>query len=312
MEKLLKILNEYIDYLNAQNYSKNTLHTIYYDIKIFICWLDKKNITEFNQVNYSVLFEYQEYLTSHKSRLSKKTFAVGTQKRKLIYLKSFFKYLVQSGVLMKNPAVNIILPCPPETFRWTLLTIREIKKLLLSFDLNDPLEYRNRTILELFYSSGVRASELCNLKLNDIDYKNNFIKIEQGKGANDRVDPVCSRVLELVRYYVENIRKLFNPVIENVFVTCTGKNKLKPIYLEVMTAKAAENCGLKKRITPQCLRIASATHMLKNGADIRYVQQFLGHKVIDSTMRYLKLDKTELKKVHTLTHPRGKKEGVKK
>ena len=305
MTELYEHLENYLKSLAVQNYSVRTLKALKVDLSVFIRWLEEKNINDFSRITYRLLFKYQEHLSKVKSDFTKQNLSIGTQSRKLIYIRSFFKFLVKSGVLLNNPASKIELPRKPESIRWALLSVNDIKKLILINDINDPLGCRNRAIIEMFYSTAIRATELVNLKTDDIRFNENLIVINSGKGNKDRVLPVSNAALEWTKKYIENFRIPINA--ENAgkyaFLTNQGR-KLRILALQIMVNGLAEKCGLKKKITPQCLRIASATHLLKNGADIRYVQEFLGHTTINSTMRYLHFDKSELKRAHTLSHPR--------
>ncbi len=313
MDELKKHIQNYLDYLKAKNYAARTLENRFFEMNFFMNWLKKKNIYALSGIKSSVILNYQAYLSRARSELTKKNYMPSTQMKKLSDIKEFFKYLVITDVLLTNPARNIIMPKDQKIIKWELLSLYNIKKILLTIDLSNPLFYRDRAIIEILYTTGMRASELCNLKIADIDYQNNYIRINSGKGNIDRVTPVCVRALEFTRNYIENFRKEYvcPQSGEYLFLSWRGK-KMDKGALGQMIKLHTRKALIEKKITPHCFRVTSATHMLKNGADVRYIQQMLGHKKIDTTMQYLKLEKSELKRVHTAAHPREKREKQRK
>lgn len=304
MVELAQYVNDYLNYLSIKNYSQLTIKEYRYELNYFLRWLNEKKLLLVSQLTYEVLLEYQGYLNKCISSNTHKNLSSTTQGKKLTVIRELFKYIVKIDVLLFNPAQKLKLPKEQNTIYWSLLTLGNIRKILLNPNLALPIGYRDRTILEVLYSTGVRASELCNLKLNDIDYINNTILIK-GKGNKERIVPICDRALKFIKEYINRIRKSYITVKSKqyIFLTYQG-NKLSKISLAKVIKFHAKKCGLKKKVSPICFRIACATHLLKNGADIRYVQQLLGHAKIDTTMRYLRLDKSELKKIHSRTHPR--------
>ena len=305
MDELEKHLQNYVDYLRTKKYSERTIAGYSIEIKLFFKWLKKKNIYKLSEIKSITIQDYQAYLSSAQSSQTKKNYPPSTQRRKLLDLKVFFKFLVKTDAAISEPSKNIVLPAKQKNFKWNLLSLYNIKKILLSIDLSKPLFYRDRTIIEILYTTGMRASEICNLKIGDIDYKSNYIKINSGKGNIDRFVPACSRALDFTLTYIEKYRNKF--VKQNsydfIFLSCTGEKLTKHTILAIIK-KYTLSASLDKNFSPHCFRASAATHMLKNGADIRYIQQLLGHKTIDTTMDYLKLEKSELKRIHTASHPR--------
>jgi len=305
MKNTSEDINNYLDYLGIKNYSSRSIEEYRYELNYFNSWLKEKNIISIDNISYQELLDYQAHLSHTKSKFTKKKLSSGTQIKKLIVIKEFFKYLIRTDIIFYNPAGKIKLPRDQESLRWSILSKSNIKKLLLAPDLKTVSGYRNRTILEILYTTGMRATELCNLKIEDIDYENNIIHIHAGKGNKDRSVPACDRALRYLKHYINKIRNHYANKKSGsyIFISWYG-NQIGRDTLKRLTKHYAEKCELKKAVTSQCFRIACATHMLKNGADIRYIQQLLGHSVIDTTMKYLKLEKSELKKIHNRTHPR--------
>ena len=312
MDELEKHLQNYVDYLRTKNYSMRTINGFFSEIKFFLNWLKTKNIYQLSGIKPDIIQDFQAYLSRAQSQRTNKNYSPATQARKLGGVSVFFQYLVKTDVLLSNPARNIQLPKEQKIIKWNLISLYNIKKILLSIDLSNPLFYRNRAIIEILYTTGMRASELCNLKISDIDYENNYIRINSGKGNADRIVPVCDRALDFTRNYIENHRKNYvkNYSGDYIFLTRRGKKFNKQMLGEIIKFHTSEAL-IEKKISPHCFRVTAATHMLKNGADVRYIQQMLGHKKIDTTIHYLKLEKSELKRVHTSSHPREtlKKQG---
>ena len=300
-------LQNYLQFLSAKKFSPKTIKAIGIDLKYFIKWLVKKNITDISQINYQILFDYQEHLSICKSNLTGRSLAISTQARKLVYVRGLFNYLVKTDVILCDPAKKINLPRKPETIRWALLSTSDIRKIFLLFDLNTAIGCRNRAIMELLYTTGMRSGELCNLRLNDIEYENNIIRINAGKGNKDRAVPACGRALRFTEQYIKNIRQEFviNKSKDYIFLSHRGW-PLRNAQLTVLLHSCGKKANLKKLVTPQSFRIACATHMLKNGADVRYIQKLLGHTSIDTSIQYLRLEKSNLKKAHSESHPREK------
>ena len=307
MDEFKKHLQNFIDYLRVKNYSKRTIEDYSFELNLFFSWLNKKNIRFISEINKFVILDYQAYLSITQSELTKKNFSASTQMNKLIKIKLFFSFLVKADILLNNPARNIKIPSRPQIIKWNLLSLRNIKKILTSIDISNPLFYRDRAIIEILYTTGIRASELCNLKIEDIDYQNNYIRINSGKCNIDRFVPACPGSLEFIKNYIEKYRKNYMRKFSGDYIFLSNKGlKLSKEILGKIIKKHTAPVLTEKKISAHCFRVSAATHMLKNGADIRYIQQFLGHKKIDMTIRYLKLEKSELKRVHSASHPREK------
>jgi len=309
MDELEKHLQNYIDYLKVKNYAKRTVEEYSIELNLFINWLKINNIYELPAVNSNVIQNYQAYLSRTQYKRARKNYSPSTQMKKLVRIKDFFKFLVKTNILPSNPARNIVLPNEQKIIKWELLSLYNLKKVLLSIDLSNPLFYRDRAIIEILYTTGMRASELCNLKISDLDYQKNYIRINSGKGNIDRFVPACSRALEFTRNYIEKYRNKYLKIKSGdyIFLSFKGAKFSKETLGKTIKPHIAA-ASTEKHFSAHCFRVSSATHMLKNGADVRYIQQFLGHKRIDTTMHYLKLEKSELKRIHISSHPREKPE----
>jgi len=228
-----------------------------------------------------------------------------SQARFISSIKSYYKFLLIEGYIKNSPAellaspkVGIKIP--------VVLSIEEINKLIKSIDLSSKHGERNRTIIETIYSCGLRVSELINLKISNIFFKDNFLKII-GKGNKERLCPIGNKTLNYLKTYIDNIR---NHSISNeqdsdiVFLNNRG-SRLSRVMIFLMMKKYAELSGIKKNISPHTLRHSFATHLIDGGADLRAIQEMLGHQSITTTEIYTHLDKEYLRSNIISYHPRS-------
>lgn len=232
-----------------------------------------------------------------------------SQARILSGVKAFYKYLVFEELIQNDPTVLIEGPKLGRKLPDTL-SYFEIEKLLEAIDLSAPEGARNRALLEMLYSCGLRVSELVNLKIDNIHFDVGFVRVV-GKGNKERLVPIGRDALKYVRIYLEEVRgkpphksaqKGFEPY---VFLNRNGK-KLTRVMVFIIIKKIARQIGLKKMISPHTFRHSFATHLIEGGADLRAVQEMLGHESITTTEIYTHLDRDYLKQVIVEFHPRGK------
>ena len=230
-----------------------------------------------------------------------------TRNNYLKVVKSFCDFLKTEGYIARNPAKDISYARTPQLLPRTVLTVREIKKLLKAPDIHTPLGYRDRTILEVLYSTGIRRAELLDLKPNDIDYEKGFLKVERGKGGRGRVVPIG----KIACRYIENYIKLVRIDLcrgkgsDHLFLSLRG-NRLSEPALKHLINKYTRKARLKKRVSPHVFRHTCATHLVRSKANIRCVQEILGHKSLDTTQKYTQITITDLKEAHACCHPREK------
>ncbi|MBP7652585.1 tyrosine-type recombinase/integrase [Candidatus Dependentiae bacterium] len=297
-------LNEYIEYLQSLNYVQATIKGRKLRLLKFIDWLNENKFAGKN-LNVEIIEKYKDYLI-HKPNenfKSKKNIAVSTQIRRLIYIKQFCLFLVKTGVLLHNPVSLIKYPKVYYKIKWKLITDEQLAEKIKNYELNSPEDYRNLAIVKLLYSSGMRAAELVYVELADIDYETEFVRIRQAKGGKERVEPISADTVKTLKNYVENHRPaLINHLSKNfLFVSGAGGILTNPALSRYIQKV------IGKEYTAHCLRVACSTHMMKYGADIRFVQQQLGHTSLNSIEPYIRLEKSELKKIHTQTHPAEKR-----
>lgn len=221
-----------------------------------------------------------------------------------VHLKVFFRWLAINGQLVMDPAEPLLAPRPDQTLPETLHA-RAVAMLLDSVDPSAPLGRRDRTILELFYSSGLRLSELCGLRFEMMDLEDGFLRIT-GKGNKTRVVRVGSKALEAIADYLAHERPelVTKRTSSHLFLSVRG-TALSPDRVRQIVKERAKSAGIEQTVYPHLLRHSFATHLLEGGADLRVIQELLGHADIATTEIYTHVDRQRLKSVHQRFHPRG-------
>ncbi|MEI6176825.1 MAG: tyrosine recombinase [Verrucomicrobiota bacterium] len=221
-----------------------------------------------------------------------------------VHLKIFFRWLVAKGKLEMDPAEPLLAPRPDQTLPETLHA-REVEKLLVSIDPATPLGRRDRAILELFYSSGLRLSELCGLRMEMMDTEEGFLRIT-GKGNKTRVVRVGSKALDAIADFMTNERPglVGKRTTSHLFLSVRG-TALSPDRVRQIVKERAKFAGIDQNTYPHLLRHSFATHLLEGGADLRVIQELLGHADISTTQIYTHVDRKRLKSIHKRFHPRG-------
>ena len=291
-------LETFKDYLlSEKGVSANTIDAYNQDLKAFFLWMDAKSkiLSKITHRDISdFLMEYKKKGKGH---------ATSSISRMLATLKIFFRYMLSEGHLKKDPAYLIQFPKGwnrlPE-----VLTVEEIKK-LLEIPSKKGSGIRNRTILELLYASGLRVSEVIKLKVNQVDLQVGYLRT-MGKGSKERIVPISPVTIERIKRYLKEVRpKLLKAKdCEFLFLTRLGKEFTRQGLWKLIKA-CARSSGLSKEIHPHTFRHTFATHLLQGGADLRSVQEMLGHASISTTQIYTHLDKSYLQKIHRQFHPRG-------
>ncbi|WP_457551885.1 site-specific tyrosine recombinase/integron integrase [Desulfobacula sp.] len=297
------ILDKFIDTLNAEKgYSVHTCRAYRSDIFDFIQFVvarqdAKDNIAEklfwekMNTLDKTVIRNYLARLV--KSGKKKRTIA-----RKLSALKAFFDYLVKSGQIRVNPAETIPFPKLEKTIP-QFLSIDDIVRLLDSIEIKTWFDRRNLAMFETFYSTGMRVSEMEGLNIEDIDFKSQMIKVF-GKGSKERVVPVGKRALNAIKEYRASLKENFIPVFLNKNFTRISSRSIRRLL-----DKIVRDCQLNVPVSPHTLRHSFATHMLDCGADLRGIQEILGHASLSTTQIYTHVSMDRLMQVYDKAHPRS-------
>ena len=277
--------------------SNNSIKSYEYDLILFKKFLiaNKINDTPLNCKPETI----KNYL--YKSFSDKKSIS---QARSISAIKSFFNYLIFEGYIKDSPISNIESPKQEKKLP-KVLTEEEIKKLINSIDLNHDFGQRNKTIIEILYGTGIRVSELINLKLSNIFFKENIIKVI-GKGNKERFVPLGEIASNELKIYINNRNrlKIDSKSSDILFLNRYGRGLTRSMIFKIISDASKRVC-LDKKISPHTLRHSFATHLIKNGADLRTIQMILGHESITTTEIYTHLDTLHLEEVLKKYHPRG-------
>ena len=288
-----KYIEEFIDYLRFEKkYSENTISSYKRDLNKLNSYLKK----DFTKLTKADIQKYIQNLSKNESS--------NTISRTISSLKSFYKFLEINKYTNTNPLTTII---SPKTARKLpkVLSEEEVNK-LLDINLNNDFDYRNKAMLELMYSSGLRVSELINLTVNDVDLKNSLVRIF-GKGSKERIVPLNDYATEALNNYILYHRpKLFKQKENNyLFLNNHGNQMTRQGFFKTLK-KIAKEKGIKSELSPHTLRHSFATHLLKYGADLRSIQELLGHSDISTTQIYTHITNEMLEKNYHEYHPHGK------
>jgi integrase/recombinase XerD len=309
METLLKSWGEWIE---AQGFAPGSVKDHRQKLQGFLDFLDIEDSERPQGSASPVLESDKKNLSSYQSHLfeiiSKKTgkkLSCNSQINRLTVLKNFYRFLHQTGRIANNPAESIVLPRHPKLIPPVLLKSREMKKLLNTPDLGNPLGFRDRTIMEVFFATGMRLTELTSSAVEDLNFDENIIHIKHAKGQKQRLVPMGESAQNWLQEYLENVRPLLakgsltNAVFLNRF-----SNRIAKSGWQKKLAQYVKISGINKNFTSHCFRHQLATSMLEGGADTRHIQEILGHETLKTTQRYLHVVKAELKRIHRQSHPR--------
>jgi integrase/recombinase XerD len=285
----------------AYNYAK--------DMKMFFEWAAKQDGTQLKELadlTKDLMTAYQEYQYSRHTKQGG-NLKPATQGRRVEAVKRFCEYLVAQERILVDPCAGIRTARQPKRLPRNVLTEREMRRLLSAADLSSHVGVRNRAMLEFLYGTGVRNSELRNLKVEDVDLKEGWLRIAAGKGGKERIVPLGKAAVYFVSGYLRQTRPVFlkKKESEYLFLSRVGGKLHQGTLCDIIEA-LARRAKLKKRITPHGLRHSCATAMLRGRAGIRYIQEMLGHASLQSTQIYTKVEIADLKRVHARCHPREK------
>jgi integrase/recombinase XerD len=298
------LLARFLDYMRVKNYSEDTVVTRHCVLNRFILWAADRGVVRPNEVTRPILERYQRYLY-HFRKKNGDPISFRTQHANLSPIRAWFKWLARNNHILYNPASEMELPKLGHRLPKHVLTAAEAEKIIAIADVNTNLGLRDRAILETLYSTGIRRMEICNLRLYDVDYDRGTIMVRQGKGQKDRMVPIGERAITWIERYVSEVR----PILESaatedntVFLTETGQ----PFTPDQMTANVrnyVEAGDVGKPGACHLWRHTAATLMHDAGADIRFIQAFLGHARLQTTEIYTQVSIRQLKAIHSACHP---------
>jgi len=293
----------YLEALLVLNYSEKTVESRAHHLREFIKWAHERSLARPSEVTKPILERYQRHLYHHRKK-NGQPLSFRSQHGCLVPVRAFFKWLCKQNHLLANPAADLDLPRAEKRLPRHVLTASEAERVLGAPDLSQPMGLRDRAILEAFYSTGMRRMELMGLKLYDLDAERGTVFIRQGKGKKDRMIPMGERAFGWVMRYIEEARPslAMTPDDGTVFLTNVG-TAFEPNRLTQLVRDYVDQAEIGKTGSCHLFRHTCATLMLENGADIRFIQQLLGHEKLETTQIYAQVSIRMLKEVHTRTHP---------
>jgi len=296
-------LTEYMSALKVRDFSEHTIRNRESHIKFFLAWCAERGLTEPIEITRPVLEGFQRHLFHYRKR-NGEPMSFRSQHVRLVALRCWFRWLTRQNLILHNPASEIELPRLGRRLPKHVLTISEVEQVLQQPDIADPIGLRDRAILEVLYSCGIRRAEVIRLKLYDLDAERGTLVIRQGKGKKDRFVPIGERAIAWVEKYIREARPelLTEPDLGTLFLTDAGE-EISPDYLTLTVGSYVQKANLGKTGACHLFRHTMATLMHEGGADVRYIQQMLGHAELSTTEIYTHVSIRALKQVHTATHP---------
>ena len=272
--------------------SKNTIEAYSNDLNNFLSWLNKLDIQDYKNISEALINEYVAYLFKNGLKSS-------SVNRKISSLKSFYLFLIKKKVISSSPLSEIITP-KKQQYLPSSMSEDEVERLLQSPNIELDIETRDKAMIEMLYATGMRISELINLKITDIDIERSVLKV-LGKGSKERLIPFGEKASDSLSYYLKKRKK---SLAKEVFISNRGKKMTRTGFWQRIKIYLSRE-ALQDSISPHTLRHAFATHLLNRGADLRSVQLLLGHSDLSTTQIYTHIAKQRLGEVLKKHHPRG-------
>ena len=276
------------------------------DLMRFHTWTAERLLTTPSELTVPILERYQRYLFYYR-KADGAPLSAASQVRELARLKHWCRWLVRQRGLISNPAADLEPPRAPQRSLPHVLTPEEVETILAHPDTTTPIGVRDRAVLEVLYSTGIRRMELANLNVFDVQWTRGTLFVRQGKGCKDRVVPIGERALAWVKTYLDTVRPelLADPAETALFLTRDG-TRMKLDTLSTLVRRTVRRTEIGKSGACHLFRHAAATAMLENGADIRYIQAMLGHAKLGTTELYTHVSIEKLRAIHAATHPGAK------
>jgi integrase/recombinase XerD len=292
----------YLRHLKALGRSYYTIRGARYGLRDLAGFLDGEGVYLLDDLTADVLEEYQQDL-AFRLTAKGKLLSLRSQSQLLGVVKGFTRFLKDKDYLLHDPGGSVRLPKKPKKLPKAILSEGEVKKLMAAPDTRTNRGYRNRVILEILYDTAIRRAELSNITLTDLDLDAGYIHI-RGKGDKDRVVPLSNRVCELARNYILSVRPSFiNEDDPGYLILNRWGSKMDPNSVWAAVKRCARLANIKKNVTTHTMRHTCATHMLRNGAPVRHLQEMLGHESLESTQIYTHVTINDLKEIHARYHP---------
>lgn len=301
---LHRLVKRHLKWMRMVNFSRLTVRARFSQLNAFLKWCTDHHFVKPRQVTKRFLEMYQRHVSTVRSEATGNRLCNGAQLGRLVAVRVFFKWMARKRVIRYSPAADMDLPRMEKRLPKIVLSHNQVERVLALPDLSTPLGLRDRAMLEAFYSTGLRRSELIAIKLDELYPERGLLIVNQGKGKKDRVVPIGRRALGWINRYLEEGRSLLagRKRREQVFLARNGE-PLTPTGVSILVREYLDQAGIHVRGACHMFRHSMATAMLENGADIRYIQEMLGHADLKTTQIYTHVNPHKLKEIHALTHP---------
>ncbi len=293
----------FLQWLQVKNYSERTIANRLSYLTFFVKWADARGLVYPHEVTRPALEAYQRHLF-HMRMANGRPLSFRSQRCRLVPVRALFAWLTRSNVLLANPASELTLPKMEKRLPRAVLTAEEAERVIAVPDVADVVGLRDRAILEVFYSCGLRRAELCKLRVVELDFERHTLFVREGKGRKDRMIPIGERAVRWVMKYLDESRPhlVLGDDDGTLFLTTTGES-ITPNRMTQLVRGYIEASGVPKKGSCHVFRHTMATLMLEGGADIRYIQAMLGHVSLETTQIYTQVSIRALVNVHATTHP---------
>ncbi len=307
-EGLYVWMKRFLEALRVKNYSERTVENRESYLSFFIAWCEARSIARPQEVTKPILERYQRHLF-HLRKADGKPLSFRAQFARLVPVRAYFKWLTRQNVLLWNPASELELPRLERRLPKHVLTASEAELVLSQPDTSEPMGIRDRAILEVLYSTGIRRMEVVHLSVYDLDAERGTLMVRQGKGKKDRMVPIGEQAIAWLERYLSDVRSsVVVPPDDGVLFLTAGGEELSPNRLTQLVRDYVNAAGTGKKGACHLFRHTMATLMLEGGADIRYIQEMLGHVELSTTQIYTQVGIRKLQAVHAPTHPTAKLE----
>lgn len=299
---LTRYLGAYADWMGITGYAALTVEMRRYKLMNFITWAHERSLSDPREITRPILERYQRHLYFLRKD-NGDPLALSTQNDLLIAVKQYFKWLARENHILANPASDLQLPKLPKRLPRHILSVEEVEQCLAGANPATSGGLRDRALLELLYSTGIRRMEAARLTCSDLNQARGILLVREGKGGSDRVVPVGDRALAWIEKYRNEARPLMTPAIDGALFVGDYGLPMPPDRVTLTVRRYLALAGIDKPGAAHLLRHACATHMLEGGADIRFIQALLGHSNLTTTEIYTHVSIDKLKAIHAATHP---------
>jgi len=294
---------QYETWCRTRGQSERTVQNVRSYLGFFIRWADTRGLSHPHEVTRPIIEAYQRHLFLMR-KPNGRPLSFRSQRARLVPVRGYFSWLTRDNVLLANPAADVQLPRMEKRLPRAVLTAEEAERVIAVPDVADVVGLRDRAILEVFYSCGLRRAELCKLRVVEVDFERHTLFVREGKGRKDRMIPIGSRAVAWVMKYLDESRPhlVLGDDDGTLFLTTTGES-ITPNRMTQLVRGYIEASGVPKKGSCHVFRHTMATLMLEGGADIRYIQAMLGHVSLETTQIYTQVSIRALVNVHATTHP---------